>query len=175
MRSELYLQQGKIAESTESLAKFFRAAHEDPWPDQSVIRRSLGRAQTIAGADRSGKSARRFYELLRTSFSIWNCESDRRLGLLILANQIENSRPGPYTFAALQPFEPDVKWNLKFLQVRRACYQAANTSSLPQATRDLDDFLNNEALTSDPSALVRLLDHYSVPPRADARAHLSAR
>lgn len=174
-RSELYLQEGKIAAATESLARFLQAAHEDPWPNQLVIRRSLWRAQAIAAADRSGKSARRFYALLRTSFSIWNCESDRRLGLLALATQLESPRPGPYTLAALQSFEPDVKWNLKFLEVRRACYQVTNKQLLPRAVRDLDDFLKNEALTSDTSVLAKLFEHSVAAPQAGRLSYLSAR
>lgn len=175
IRSALYLAQGKIAEATESLEKFFRAAHQDPWPNQLILERSLRRAQTIAGADRSGEAARRFCDLLATPFAIWNCESQRRLGLLTLATQLEGSRPGAYTTAALKPFEPYAKWNLRFLEVRRACYEATGNSSLKQAARDLDEFLDNEALTANSVVLAKLIAHSKEPLPANDQARLSAR
>jgi hypothetical protein len=175
IRSELYWKQGRIADATHRLDKFLRAGHEDPWANQDIIRRSLWRAEMIAQADESKKTANRFYDLLRTPLSIWNCESDRRLRLLTLGVQLDGSRLGAYTGPALELFEPHAKWDLRFLEIREACYKATNNPRLKQATRDLDDFLNNQALTADTSALAKLFEHSSnVPPASDS-PHLSAR
>jgi hypothetical protein len=135
----------------------------------------LWRAEIIAQADESKKTARRFYDLLRTPLSIWNCESDRRLRLLTLGVQLDGSRLGSYTTPALELFEPYVKWNLRFLELRQACYQYTHNPRVKQATRDLDDFLNNQALTADTSALAKLFEHSSNLPPANDSPYLSAR
>ncbi len=175
IRSELYWKQRRIADATQSVEKFLRAAHEDPWINQDVIRRSLWRAEMIAQADKSKKTAARFYDLLRAPLSIWNCESDRRLRLLTLGVQLDGSRLGSYTAPALELFEPYVKWDLKFLELRETCYQGTHNPRLKQATRDLDDFLNNQALTADTAALAKLFQHSSNLPPANDSLNLSAR
>ena len=175
IRSELYWKQGRIADATQSLEKFLRAAHEDPWANQDIIRRSLWRAEMIAQADGSKKTARVFYDLLRTPLAIWNCESDRRLRLLTLGTQLDGAQVGTYTTPVLELFEPHVKWDLRFLELRQRCYRTTRNPILKQATRDLDDFLNNQALTADTSALAKLFEHSSNLPPAGDSPHLSAR
>lgn len=175
IRSELDLRLGRMLEARTSLEKFFRAAHEDPWPDHGVLSRSLSRAELIAAADRSLRTATRFHELLRTPFSIWNCESQRRVGLLVLATQLERGHPGARTAAALQAFEPHASWNRKFLEVRQACYRATKDSRLDEATSDLEDFLNNEAVTADTRVLARLIDKSFEPLAPKDRPRVSAR
>ncbi len=175
IRSELYWKQRRVADATQSLDKFLRAAHEDPWANQDIIRRSLWRAEMIAQADESKETARRFYNLLRTPLSIWNCESDRRLRLLALAVELDGSGFGSHTVPALELFEPYVKWDLRFLELRQAYYRAAHDPRLKQATRDLDDFLNNQALTADAAAMTKLLEHSAnLLPTTDS-PHLSSR
>ena len=175
LRSELYWKQQRIADAAQSLEKFLRIAHEDPWVNQDILRRSLWRAELIAEADKSKKIARRFYDLLRTPLSIWNCESDRRLKLLALGVQLDGAHPGTNTISALELFEPYVKWDRQFLELRLACYQATTNPRLAQATRDLDEFLSNQALTADTSALAKLFEHSSDVPPADDPRHLSVR
>jgi hypothetical protein len=102
--------------------------------DQDIIRRSLWRAETIAQSDESKKTGGRFYDLLRMPLSIWNCESDRRLRLLTLGVQLDGSRPGSHTVSALELFEPHAKWDLRFLEIRKTCYQATHNLHLKQAS-----------------------------------------
>jgi hypothetical protein len=45
------------------------------------------------------------------------------------------------TTSALELFEPHAKWDLRFLEMREACYQATHNPRLKQASRDLEDFL----------------------------------
>jgi predicted protein tyrosine phosphatase len=155
--SEFYLQQNQPEMAAQKLADFLRAVRRDPWPNQGILRRTLERTERIAQAARSLETARTFYNLLDAPFAIWNCEAQRRAALLVLARQMETNRPGNYTAAALQLFEPHVCWNRNFLELRRACYEDTGDARLTTATSDLDDFLDHEALSADTTALSRLL------------------
>ncbi len=173
--SELFFRQGKFEAAETSLRKFLRAAHDDPWPEQNIIRRTLWRAPALAAVDPSGQVARSFYELLKTPLSIWNCESDRRLILLTLATEFEKERPGDYTAAALRPFEPYPRWNLNFLRLRQSCYRATADSRGIQAARDLEEFLDQEGLTADASALTKLFSKPRPRDSWESSTRLSSR
>jgi spermidine synthase len=175
IRSELYWKQKRTADAALYLEKFLRAVHEDPWANQDIIRRSLWRAEIIAQSDNSRTTAGRFYDILQTPLSIWNCESDRRLRLVILGVHLDGAQLGSHTTRALELFEPYVKWDLRFLELRRTCYQLTGNARLRQATHELDDFLENQALTADTSALAKLFERSSKQPGLSDTPRLSAR
>ncbi len=175
IESELFFRQGRFEEAVASLQNFLRAAGNDPWPEQNLIRRSLWRAPALAAFDPSGRLARSLYELLKTPLSIWNCESDRRLVLLNLATEIEKGQPGNYIAEALEPFEPYPNWNLDFLRLRRSCYRGKADSRQVQASRDLEDFLDQEGLTADAPALTKLFSGSGPRDSWETSTRLSSR
>jgi len=73
--------------------------------------------------------------------------------------------------AALSTFEPYVKWDRKFLELRKACYKATRDSHFQEASRDLDEFLANEPLTADFPLLAKLLQRQA--PMEIKGMHLS--
>jgi spermidine synthase len=157
LRSEVLFRQGKTTEAAESLERFLQAAHEDPWPEQDLLRRAIIRTELIAKADRTAQSAPRFYKLLQTPLAIWNCESERRVRLLDLGALRDGSSLGQYTSPALAVFEPYVKWDRNFLELRKSCYHATGDPRFKQANDELNQFLSNEPITSDSALLAKLL------------------
>jgi spermidine synthase len=157
IRSELFWKQGKTVEATESLERFLRAVHEDPWPDQDLIKRSLVRAEIMANSDLSKVTARSLYDILHTPLCVWNCQLDRMTRLITLGMHVDGKNLGDYTSRAIEAFEPNVLWERRFLEIRRACYTATHSPQAKQARRELDDFMNEEAFTADVSALTKVL------------------
>ena len=156
IRAELLVQQGQPEEAAKLLTGFFRAAHFDAWPDQDLIRRSLVQAEVIATTAPSKTIARAFYDVLSTPLAVWNCDADRLARLITLGFHLDSAKPGKWTATALAAFEPEVLWQRKFLEIRKTCYQNLQDPRAARATRDLDDFVSNQAFTSDTAALGRL-------------------
>jgi spermidine synthase len=156
IRAELLRRQGKTVEAVKTLGAFLLALRSDPWPDQGLIRRSLVRAETLASEDASNERARVLYDILKKPLAVCNCETDRRLRLVMLAMHLDGKTAGKYTASALAPFEPNVMWERAFLQVRSDCYNATNSPRAAKASRDLEEFMNNEAFTEDVSAVTRM-------------------
>jgi hypothetical protein len=77
--------------------------------------------------------------------------------LLTIGALLDGVHPGKHTAPALSIFEPHVKWERKFLELRKACYQITHNARFEQASDDLDEFLKNEPLTADISLLGELL------------------
>ena len=138
--------------------KFFRAAREDPWPDQELIKRSLRLAATVAKSDDSKVAAHALYDSLRKPLCVWNGEAERAVRLLSIGVHLDGKTPGQYTASAMETFEPNVMWERSFLEVRKACYEAVHSPRAEQAGRDLDDFMKGEALTTDLSTLTKEIE-----------------
>lgn len=153
IRAGLYWKQEKKEAATESLKKFFRLARKDPWPDADLIKRSLALAETIAKSDWSKEAGRAFYDDLRTPLCVWNGEAERAVRLLAIARHLDGKNPGEFTASVVEGFEPNVMWERTFLEVRNASYKALHRPLVEQAGRDLDEFLNQEALTADVATL----------------------
>jgi spermidine synthase len=161
LRSEILFRHGEIKQAARSMQRFLQLAHADPWPAQDLLRRALIRAELIAKSDPSNQAAASFYDLLRTPLAIWNCESERRLRLLTLGIMRDGPHLGQYAAPAFSVFEPYVKWERQFLELRKACYKATRDPQFAQASDDLDEFLKNEPLTADVSLLARLLESHA--------------
>jgi hypothetical protein len=158
IRAALFWKQGKKNEATESLKTFLLAAHEDPWPDQTLIWRSIQLAETIAKSGWSKEASLSLYDTLRMPLCVWNGEAERMVRLLSIGIYLDGNKGGPYTACALEVFEPNVMWVRSFLEMRKACYNAVHNPRAAQAARDLDDFMQHEALTTDVSALTREIE-----------------
>ena len=126
-----------LAEAAETLEKLFRALSDDPWPSRELIQRSLTRAESLAGSDRSRIAADFLYKALGKPFAVFNNESDRLATELAIGIYLDGGRPGENTLAGIAPYEPHVVWRRPFLQLRKDCYTALNNSRAEQARRDL--------------------------------------
>jgi spermidine synthase len=156
IRALLLLQQGRPTEAAAALTAFLRAAHENAWPHQDLLRRSLGRAELFGEAEPGKAAAHVLYDILSTPFAVWNCDADRLNRLVTLGLQLDNARPGKYTAAAIREYEPYALWQRPFLQIRKSCYQNINDRRAQIAARDLDDFVSQQAFTADATALTHV-------------------
>ncbi|MDB6147392.1 MAG: hypothetical protein JWO45_1056 [Spartobacteria bacterium] len=156
IRAELFFHQGKLGQSAKALEHFFIGMRKDPWPDQDLIRRSFNRAEVLVSADSSMAVAQTFYEALRQPLAVSNCQADRLTHLITLGIRADGEKLGSHTAFALEAFEPNVMWERKFLEVRKACYSAMQNPKAEQASHDLNDFMDGQAFTADVSALARV-------------------
>lgn len=166
IRAELYWSQGRAEEAAHTMERFLRAVHDNPWPDQNLISRSMARAETIANADKSRQASRSLYAALREPLCIWNGEADRLLHLLSIGMYLDDNKSGKYTTPVIEALEPHVIWERRFLEIRKARYAAMGSPRLNEATRDLDTFLEHEAFTGDVSALTKVFQAGSGHGRA---------
>ena len=162
MRAALLVQQNKKTEASVLLERFLEAAHQNAWPDQSLIRRSLVRAEALSTMPNQ-TCARRFYDILSTPLAVWNCNGERMARLVTLGLQLDSGVAGTNTAAAVAAYEPNVIWQRRFLEIRKACYARTNDPRAAKAARDLDNFVTNQAFTSDTDALARVFKSSSHP------------
>lgn len=167
IRAQLYWRQGKRNEAGASMEKFLQIAHENPWLDRGLQARAFALLEAIARADLSRANALSFYQALQTPLSVWNGESERAVKLLALAMFLDGEKFGQYTASVVEGFEPNVMWGRNFLEVRKASYAATHNPRAAQAARDLDDFMQYEALTADVSALKREIEAGSAKKASD--------
>lgn len=161
IRAELLWRDYKPEESIKVLEEFFEALRKNPWPNRELIRRTLTRAEQLGNSDRSKTGALVFYNALRNPLALFINESQRVGTLLALGIYLDGDHPGQYTQTALEAFEPNVLWERKFLEIRKACYDAMNNPRAEQARRDLADFMAHEAATADLSALTQQIEDHS--------------
>jgi spermidine synthase len=161
VRAEFFWESKNGVEATRSLEKFIRALQDDPWPPTDLVRRALSRAEAIAKADQSKMAATVFYDALSSPFSVFIDDEERLRARLSIGTFLDGQTPGEYTLRALEPFEPNIVWQRKFLQTRKDCYSALHHPRLWQATRDLDDFIKHETSMSDVSRLLDAIDSRS--------------
>ncbi len=138
--AQLRAQQGRYEEASLALESAFRQFRIDPW----ALTRFKLRALDLAGvvATRHPAGAGRLFEAVRQPFAIKAVETDRRATATNLAQIVDFARLCSHQVAAS---EPHVPWTRTFLVLRRDCYRAAGDPRLDVATRDLQDFLSQEA------------------------------
>jgi len=139
--AHLLLQRGEFDQATEVLENVFRRLRTDPWQSRELTQRTLTTAQRVAVWAPSDVPARRLYQALSSSFSVYNSDENRRIQLLDIAVRIEKARFGEYTLRAIEASEPHVPWHSSFLKLRSACYQAVGSPRADQAARDLKEFV----------------------------------
>lgn len=158
IRAELYWKQGKREEAAASLERFFATARKDPWTGQELIKRAITLAETIAKEDQSKIAARSLYEALSTPLSVWNGEADRIVKRLAIGMHLDGKDFGQHTARAIEAFEPNIMWERNFLAVRKTAYAAVRNPRADGAARDLDEFMQSQALTGEVSSLTREIE-----------------
>jgi spermidine synthase len=162
IRAELLWKQGKTQEAADNLKKFFQIAHDDPWPDHSLIKRAIALAETIATSNPAAATA--LYDILRAPLCVWNNEADRKLRLISIGMCLDGNRPGEHAARAIEAFEPNIIWERQFLEIRKAAYAATQSPRAEQASRDFDEFMQYESLTNDAASLTREIEIGAVQP-----------
>ncbi|HEX2120192.1 MAG TPA: fused MFS/spermidine synthase [Thermoanaerobaculia bacterium] len=128
--------QRRSAEAAASLRNALIAYRQDPWPLLKVMDSAVAAASEIA-ADPALADV--MLDALSQPFSAHLLEEQRDRAYLAAAWQARKCSVA--TITALQEFEPNVPWRASVLQIRSACYAAANLGALSEkANRDLREF-----------------------------------
>jgi hypothetical protein len=171
IRAQLYWKQGRAKEAADSLLRFFQAAREDPWPDPGLINRAFALTETVAKSDNSKVMAHALYDSLSKPLCVWNNEAERVVRLLAIALHLDGKNLGQYTASVIQTFEPNVMWERAFLEARKTSYEAVHSPLAAKAARELDEFIDNEALTTDVPSLTREIEKGIGEKRNEDIAH----
>ena len=137
----LRLRQSRYDEAAAALSAAFIRQRTDPWPLIRFTQKGLTLAETVAA--RQPSTARRMFDALEKPFSVRAADVPRVVTRADLAVHVG------FTGAcqvALAEVEPHVPWARPFLIMRRDCYQATNDPRLPDALRDLGEFISHEPL-----------------------------
>jgi spermidine synthase len=161
IRAEFLWRDKRPQEATETLEQFIHDLRDDPWPAHDLIKRSMSCAEALAKTDRSKTAALFLYNALRSPFCVFNNQAHRLGTTLGIATYLDGDHPGYYTLPAIEAFEPHILWQKKFLEVRKACYSNLQNPRAAQASRDLDDFMRQEASTADVVALTEEIEQGS--------------
>ena len=117
--------------------------------DPGLINRAFALTETVAKSDNSKVMAHALYDSLSKPLCVWNNEAERVMRLLAIAMHLDGKNLGQYTAAVIQTFEPNVMWERAFLEARKTSYEAVHSPLAAKAAHDLDEFIDNEALTTD--------------------------
>lgn len=161
IRAELAWREKRPVDAIDGFLKFFSAAHDDPWPEDDLIKRSILRAQTVATSDVSKQGTLLLYNALRAPLCLYNNDTDRIGTLLTIGFYLDGNKARTYSLRALEELEPNFPWESKFLEARKDCYDALHDPRAEQAGRDLADFLKHEPSTSNVPALAKEIEKTS--------------
>lgn len=161
IRAELAWREKRPVDAIDGFLKFLVAVHDDPWPAEGLMKRSILRAQGVATSDLSKQGTLLLYNALRAPLSLHNNDADRVGALLTMGFYLDGGKPGANTLPAIESLEPNFPWERKFLEVRKNCYETLRDPRAEQAGRDLADFLKHESSTSNVPALAKEIEKTS--------------
>lgn len=135
----LLYRKGSIAGAASLFNGALMRYRQDPWPLTRIMDVGI---TTLAEAARDPNSAEKALDALSQPYSAYLLEQARKQAFL--AASWEAKKCGPSTLAALREYEPNVPWRASVLQMRAACYAAANLDLAGQARADLQQFSESE-------------------------------
>jgi spermidine synthase len=127
--------QGALDQAAQHLTAAFQACRANPWVYMPVIERALQLA-TALGKQNPALGAK-LYAALGEPFAVGLYEELRLNARLELAGIVDFKG---LCAEAIEPFEPNVPWEERFLYIRDLCYQQTNNPRWGDATRDLETF-----------------------------------
>ncbi|MFN0017536.1 MAG: fused MFS/spermidine synthase [Pirellulaceae bacterium] len=137
VRAAYHLRRGDRAKAAEALETVFLGLRRDPTPHRSVITPAFPMAIDIARQD--PLLAAELMHALGEPFSVLYMEEARVRTACLLAGMV-----GPRESAVcLASLEPNVFWELEFLNLRAKAYQATGHPLAERARRDLALFLRD--------------------------------
>ena len=139
--ARLRWRQGRWEEAAAALEAVFLRYRSDPWPLPPLMQRAIDVAQAVAREAPDKTSARRLYQAMSEPFAVylWNQSRLRcRLDIAVDLGDRELLKD------ALEPFEPHVPWQRRFLENRLDCYRHLGDPRTDKAERDLQQFLEEQ-------------------------------
>jgi hypothetical protein len=133
--AQLTYHQGALDQAAQHLEAAFQACRTNPWVYMPVIERAL-QLTTELGKQNPALGAK-LYTVLGEPFAVGLYEELRLQARLELAGIVNFKN---LCAEAIEPFEPNVPWEERFLYIRDLCYQQTNNPRWGDATKDLEAF-----------------------------------
>ena len=141
----LRFRQSRLDESAAALLTAIARMQTDPWPLLRFKQQTLDFAAAVG--KRQPASAKPLFDALKAPFSVRATDTARILARADLMTRFDFKGA---CREAIGEMEPYAAWSGQFLVMRRDCYQANNDPRLPDARRDLDEFLSREPVALAP-------------------------
>lgn len=137
-------------DATAALLEGFKALRPQVWVRLSSVQTALSLVPPLAANNRD--LVPQFMDLLRQPFPGGLAEPSRMNTLVEILPLLSS----PRQIEVLSLFEPNPPWQRQFLEFRLKTYRAAAHALVPQAERDLEDFLRYaDRRLDEPAAKVR--------------------
>jgi len=135
MMAQLTYHQGALDQAAQHLEAAFTALRTNPWVYMPVVERALQLSTELG--KRNPTLGAKLYAALGEPFSVGLYEELRLQARLELAGIVNFKN---LCAEAIEPFEPNVPWEERFLYIRDLCYQQTNNPRWGDATKDLEAF-----------------------------------
>jgi hypothetical protein len=131
-------QRGRRREASQTLAKAFVGLRQDPWAVFDVTHKAIEVAAGVALSDPA--YAQELLPALQEPFAALYADDQRREAAYLVASQVTPQD----TAALVESYEPNVPWELRFLELRADVYGKTRHRLAGRAQSDLALFLRNE-------------------------------
>ena len=138
-------QRGRRREASQTLAKAFVDLRQDPWAVFDVTHKAIEVAAALALSDPA--YARELLPALQEPFATLYADEQRRVAAYLAASQLTPQDTVPL----VESYEPNVPWELRFLELRAQVYRKTQHRLAGRAEADLARFLRNEAAQKESS------------------------
>lgn len=126
-------------EASQTLAKALAGLRQDPWPVFDVTHMAMRVAAGLALRDPA--CAGQLLQALQEPFAASYADDQRREAAYLIASQVTPQDTVPL----VESYEPNVPWELRFLELRAEVYRKTQHRLAGKAQSDLALFLRNEA------------------------------
>jgi hypothetical protein len=135
----LWFTRGNKQAASQTLARAFDGLRQDPWPILDLTHAAI---EVAAGTALSEPAcARELLQAVQEPFAALYAEDQRRIAAYLIASQVAPQDAVPF----VESYEPNVPWELRFLEVRADVYAKTQHRLAGKAQSDLALFLGNEA------------------------------
>jgi predicted membrane-bound spermidine synthase len=132
-------ERARVREASQTLVKAFVGLRQDPWAVFDVTHKAIEVAAGLALSDPA--CAPELLQALQEPFAALYADEQRRVAAYLAASQVTPQDTVPL----VESYEPNVPWELRFLELRADVYRKTRHRLAGKAQSDLALFLRNEA------------------------------
>jgi len=143
-RARLLWREKRTNDAMTAVQKCIKSLQIDPWPNPTLLERTLNIATDLVGADNVADSGAEILRLLQKPFAVYNGDYTRMLAILRASTALDHGKPGRNLLQTVEDLEPNIPWTLSFLRMRSSCYATFDPVRAAAAESDLVDYLMAE-------------------------------
>ena len=141
IRARLLWRQNRTEEARSRMGEVLKLLHNDPWPMQALINRTIDLAIDMAQGPDRGSATRTIYTALQKPFAVYNSDETRMFALMRVSINLDGNLTGKHVLQSIEAAEPHIPWNFGFLKIRSVCYAAARHPLAADAESDLVEYV----------------------------------